>query len=109
MYKGLAIIFGLYFLGELIVWILGIPIPGSVLGMILLVSFLLSESFDLEDVESEAEFFVDNMSIMFIPPAVGIIVYWELVEAQIIAIFGTLVLSFFITFIGISKVMELIR
>jgi len=34
MYRGLAIIFGFLFLGE-IIESLGIPVPGSVLGMVL--------------------------------------------------------------------------
>lgn len=109
MYKGLAIIFGFYFLGESISRFLSLPVPGNVLGMILLTIALLSGVIDLQDVEREAEFFVDNISIMFIPPGVGIILYFGLLKEEIVPIVGTLVLSFVITLVFVGKMVEALR
>lgn len=72
MYRGLAIIFGFLFLGEIVVRGLNLPIPGNVVGMVLLTLALIFNVVKIEDVEKEAELFVKNMSIMFIPPGVGI-------------------------------------
>jgi len=42
IHKGLALVFGLYFLGELTSDLLKLPVPGSVLGMLYLTLALLS-------------------------------------------------------------------
>ena len=109
MYKGLTIIFGFYFLGELLVRFLDISVPGNVLGMVLIVFALSFGVIDIEDVEDEAEFLVENMSVMFIPPGVGIILYWGLMKTQIFPILGGLFISFFVTFAVTAKVVEVSR
>ncbi len=109
MYKGITLIFGFYFLGEAIVRFLDIPVPGNVLGMVLLVSSLSFGIINLEDVEKEAEFLVENMSVMFIPPGVGIILYWNLMKTQIIPILGALFISFIVTIMITAKVVEVSR
>jgi len=109
MYKGLAIIFGFYFLGEVTVELGNLPIPGNVLGMIFLVSALGGGLIDLKDVEREAEFFVDNMSIMFIPPGVGVMLYFGLLRDELIPIIGALALSFVITIVFTGKIVEALR
>ncbi|NJE25966.1 CidA/LrgA family protein [Thermococcus sp. MV5] len=106
MYKGLAIIFGFLFIGEGITEVLHLPIPGNVIGMILLTFALLFKLVKIEDVEKEAELFIRNMSVMFIPPGVGIISYWALIKSQILPITTTLVISFLLTLILTAKLVE---
>ncbi|MFA4646148.1 CidA/LrgA family protein [Pyrococcus kukulkanii] len=108
MYKGLTIIFGFLFLGELIENA-GVPIPGSVLGMLLLTLALITGVVKLEDVEREGEFLVRNMSIMFIPPGVGVILYLDLLKENLVAIGVALVLSFLITLFVTAKTVEVLR
>lgn len=109
IYKGLTIIFGFYFLGEVTVELVELPVPGNVLGMIFLVVALATGAIDLNDVEKEAELFVDNMSIMFIPPGVGIMLYFGLLRAELLPIVGALVLSFLITIVLTGKIVEVLR
>jgi len=108
-YRGLAIIFGFYALGELITYILNLTIPGSVLGMLFLLGALLAGLIKLEWVEGEAELFVRNMSVMFIPPGVGIVSYIGLIKSQAIPIFAALILSFLITLLVTAKTVEFLR
>ncbi|AIF68514.1 effector of murein hydrolase [Palaeococcus pacificus DY20341] len=109
MYKGLAIIFGFLFMGEAIAEIFELSVPGNVIGMMLLTLALLTNIVKLEDVEREAEFFVRNMSVMFIPPGVGIVLYWGLIKSQAIPIFGALIVSFLLTLLLTAKFVELLR
>nr|AGF93187.1 LrgA [uncultured organism] len=109
MYKGIMIIFGFYFLGEVIVKFLNIPVPGNVLGMVLIVFSLSLGIINLEDVEKEAEFLVENMSVLFIPPGVGIILYWSLMKTQIVPILGALFISFLVTITITGKLVEVSR
>ncbi|ASJ02399.1 effector of murein hydrolase LrgA [Thermococcus profundus] len=108
-YRGLAIIFGFYTLGEFTSSSLNLPIPGSVLGMLYLLGALLGGVVKLEWVEDEAELFVRNMSVMFVPPGVGIVTYVGLLKSQAIPVFGALVISFLITILVTAKTVELMR
>ncbi len=109
MYKGLAIIFSFYFIGEMAAELGNFPIPGNVLGMIFLVIGLWGGAIDIKDVEKEAEFLVDNMSIMFIPPGVGVMLYFGLLREELLPIIGALILSFVITIGFTGKIVEVLR
>ena len=108
-YRGLAIIFGFYALGEFTSFALNLTIPGSVLGMLFLLSALLGGAVKLEWVEDEAELFVRNMSVMFVPPGVGIVTYIGLIKSQLLPISVSLLLSFLITLLVTAKTVELLR
>lgn len=108
-YRGLVIIFGFYAVGELLSSSLSLPVPGSVLGMLFLLFALLSGAVKLEWVEGEAEFFVKNMSVLFIPPGVGIVVYLGLIKSQLLPISVALVLSFLVTLFVTAKTVEVVR
>ena len=109
MYHGLAIILGVFFLGEAVSKLTHIPVPGSVLGMILLTLALMSGMVKLEHVEEVGTFLIKNMSVMFIPPGVGVILYWSLVKKEFLPISIALVLSFALTMVLTAKAVELIR
>ncbi|ASJ15066.1 CidA/LrgA family protein [Thermococcus radiotolerans] len=108
-YRGLAIIFGFYALGEFASFALNLTIPGSVLGMLFLLAALLTGAIRLEWVEGEAELFVRNMSVMFVPPGVGIVTYIGLIKSQAVPIFVALILSFLVTLVVTAKTVELLR
>ncbi|ASJ08042.1 effector of murein hydrolase LrgA [Thermococcus siculi] len=108
-YRGLAIIFGFYALGELTDSVLNLSIPGSVIGMLYLLGALLGGAVKLEWVEGEAELFVRNMSVMFVPPGVGIVTYMGLLKSQAVPVFGALVISFLITILVTAETVELMR
>ncbi len=109
MYRGLAIILGFLFVGQAVSKFTHIPVPGSVLGMILLTLALMARVVKLEHVEEVGGFLIKNMSVMFIPPGVGVIVYWSLVKQQLLPITAALVVSFAVTIVLTAKVVELIR
>ncbi|AFL95392.1 LrgA-like protein [Thermococcus cleftensis] len=108
-YRGLAIIFGFYALGEFTSFALNLTIPGSVLGMLFLLGALLTGAVKLDWVEDEAELFIRNMSVMFVPPGVGIVSYIGLIKSQLLPISVSLLLSFLITLLVTAKTVELLR
>ncbi|AEH24115.1 CidA/LrgA family protein [Pyrococcus yayanosii] len=109
MFRGLAIIFGFLFLGQLLEETFNLMAPGSVIGMLFLLLALLTGLVKLEHVEREAEFLVRNMSIMFIPPGVGIIAYAGLLKGNIVPVSLALVGSFLLTLSLTGKLVELVR
>ena len=93
MIKGLFYIFGFYFLGELISSLIGGFLPGSVIGMILLFLSLYFKLIRPNDVQPTASTITKNMAIFFVPTAVGLMAYGELLSKNFWAIFTAIILS----------------
>lgn len=58
---------------------LPLPFPGSILGMILLFMLLQAKIIPRKYVESGSDWLIATMLLFFIPPAVGIIGYRQLI------------------------------
>ncbi|QYN49804.1 CidA/LrgA family protein [Apibacter sp. ESL0432] len=98
----LGIILLLYFIGELIVFILQIKIPGSIIGMLLLLVSLQLNIIKVEDIKEVATFFLNNMLILFIPLGVGLASQWDLISKEWLAIIISIILSTFIVLLTVS-------
>ncbi|MGE5678245.1 MAG: CidA/LrgA family protein [Pseudomonadota bacterium] len=61
------------FIGELLNQILKLPIPGNILGMVLLLLALVTGLIKLEQVEDISRFLLDHLSVLFIPAGVGLL------------------------------------
>ncbi len=93
MIKQCAIIFGCLFVGEIVVFITGIKIPASIIGMLLLTGLLKLKFVKLRQVQAISEFFVSNISFFFIPPGVAIMLYFDVLKNELAAILLSSVLS----------------
>ena len=79
MAKQFFVIFGCLALGEIIVWATGIKLPSSIIGMLLLASFLKMKWVKLEWVEKISEFLLANLGFFFVPPGVAIMLYLDVI------------------------------
>ena len=70
--KQLMIILLFSFLGEILNYMIPLPIPASIYGMILLFIALATKIIKLEEVEETAEYLLSIMLIFFVPASVGI-------------------------------------
>jgi len=68
----LSILAGIFWSGTHIAAWSGLPIPGSVLGVIMLFFLLLSGVIKLEYVEEVADFLLKHLMFFFVPIAVGL-------------------------------------
>ena len=82
MIRQCAILFGCLALGELIIYLTGIPFPSSILGMLLLTLFLKLGWLRLEWVQGMADFLVANIGFFFVPPGVALMCYFDLITAE---------------------------
>ena len=78
--KQLSIILLLSFLGELIHYLLPLPIPASIYGLILMFAALLSGILPLSAVKETGSFLIEIMPMMFIPSAVGLMESWGILQ-----------------------------
>jgi holin-like protein len=83
---GLLLLLGFLFLGGLITEIGHLPIPGSVVGMVLLTVTLRLGLVPLSAVRPTAELLVRHMAFLFVPPGVGLMLYFGLLRAEWMAI-----------------------
>ncbi|MCD6527212.1 MAG: CidA/LrgA family protein [Desulfuromonas sp.] len=93
MVRGFAILLGLQWIGELISQGLDLPLPGSVIGMVLLLAALRLEWIQLEWVSDAAQLLLDNLSLLFVPAGVGVMVYFDLIAAHWLPLTLALVIS----------------
>lgn len=93
MIRQLAILFGCLALGELIIKLTHIPLPSSILGMLLLTLLLKLKVIRLEWVRSISDFLVTNIGFFFVPPGVAIMLYFDIIKAQFVPIVTASVVS----------------
>ena len=90
--KQLAIIIMVCFAGELIRYIVPLPVPGSIWGLVLMFVLLVTGVIKLEKVETVADFLVDCMPIMFVPGGVGLMASWSTLKSMLPAAVCSIVL-----------------
>ena len=93
MAKQFFVIFGCLALGEIIVWATGIKLPSSIIGMLLLASFLKMKWVKLEWVEKISEFLLANLGLFFVPPGVAIMLYLDVIQKELLPIAMATVIS----------------
>lgn len=73
------------FIGELLNYLLPLPIPGSIYGILLLFFSLEFKIISLSQVKETGKFLIEIMPIMFIPAATGLISIWPVLKSNIVA------------------------
>lgn len=74
--KQFFIILLISFVGELFKYLIPLPIPASIYGMVLLFIALMTGLIKLDDVRDVGKFLIEIMPLMFIPAGVGLIESW---------------------------------
>lgn len=69
----LALLFGFYSLGVLVQKLLNLTVPGSVLGMVILLVCLYARLIKVQWVSKGASFLLNHLPLFFIPVTVGIV------------------------------------
>ena len=109
IYLQLLIIFGFSFIGNVISNVFRLPVPGSILGMILLFLALQFKILEFRHVDEAGSFLINNMTILFLPAGVGIMAKWNLIShfwAQILLI---VVAALIINMLILGKLVEWIK
>lgn len=74
--KQFFIILLISFVGEFFNYLIPLPIPASIYGMVILFIGLMSGLIRLDDVKDVGKFLIEIMPLMFIPAGVGLIESW---------------------------------
>ena len=82
--KQLLIILSISFLAEVMEYLIPIPVAASIYGLLLMLIGLITKIIPLEKVEGAADFLVEIMPILFIPPTVGIMASVEALKQMLV-------------------------
>ncbi len=93
MLKGLILLVFLQLLGDCIAHIFALPIPGAVIGMVILLFYLMLKGGLDSDLQLTAQKLFPFLPLLLIPTSVGVIQYLDLLKEEWFAITSALVLS----------------
>ena len=88
-----------WLLGETIAKVLGIPIPGNVMGMLLLLLLLILRIIKVEKIKQVSDFFTQNISLFFIPSTVALMVNYTVIEDSLVGALVAIVLTNILVFL----------
>ena len=83
--KQFAIILLVSLAGELMSFLLPLPVPASIYGLVLMLFSLLTGLIKHAAVHDTACFLIEIMPLMFIPAAVGLMASWSVIRANLLA------------------------
>ncbi len=107
--KQFSIILSIYFLGELLQKAFGLPVPGNVIGMLLLFFGLSAGVIKLEMIDKMSGFLLDNLAFFFLPAGVSLITCFTLLEGKWTAILEISILSTIVILAVTGLTVELVK
>jgi holin-like protein len=91
--RQLAIILVICYIGEALNRFFNIPVPGNVIGMVILLMALLSGVIKLEYIEDVTEFLLKHLAFFFVPAGVGILSSMDIIKANFFPMLAVILLS----------------
>lgn len=106
--KQFGIILAVTCVGEILRYLLPLPIPAGIYGLMLLLVLLAVKVIKLEHVENTADFLIKIMPLMFIPPAVGLVDSWDKITGILIPLCIIIPVSTCVVMIVTGKVADFV-
>lgn len=97
LFREAIIIFGIYILGDFISKVLGLPVPGNIVGMLILLLLLCLKIVKVEQVDTTSNFLLDHLAFFFIPAGVQLMDSFGVVKDTWIRLLIICVLTTIIT------------
>lgn len=109
MIRQCAILFGCLAAGELIVRLSGIPLPASVVGMLVLTLLLQLRWVKLSWVQGMSNFLVANIGFFFVPAGVGLMLHFGVIKASFWPIVVSTIVSTILVLVITGWVHQIVR
>ncbi len=93
MLRSLTLLVLCQFAGEVVARGLNLPLPGPVLGLVLLLGILLVRGAPSDDMRNTANGLLRNLSLLFVPAGVGIVTQLDAIADDWIAITVSILVS----------------
>ena len=109
LYVQLMIIFMISLVGEGISSVFHLPVPGSIIGLVLLFLALQFQLLRLRHISMVGNFLLANMTILFLPPAVGIMDKFQVIAPYLLPIILIVLGAIVLNVCVIAVVVQLIK
>lgn len=106
MLNAIALLLICQLMGEMIVRLIGLPLPGPVIGMLLLFGWLTWRGHSFKALETTTEGLLRYLALLFVPAGVGVMVHLQDLSGQWVALVVTLIASIVITLLVTGWVMQ---
>ena len=80
-------------IGEFLNYVIPLPIPASIYGLVIMFVCLCTKVIKLDEVKETADFLIEIMPLMFIPAVVGLMDIWDVIRSSIAAYAVIIVVS----------------
>lgn len=107
--RQLMIVLIAYFLGMVLQSLLNLPIPGTVLGLILLFIALCTGIVKVEMIEDICDVLISHMSFLFVPAGVGLMVSFGVLKGKWIPFIIIIIVSTILVWIVTAYVVAFLR
>lgn len=106
---GFLIVFGCLLAGELVIYLTKLPLPPSIIGLLVLFALLSFKKVSLVQVQSLSQTMLTYLAFMVVPACISIVQYLDVVKQDGLAIVVGTVLSTFLVLWVTSSVHTLTR
>ncbi len=93
MIRGLIILLGFQGAGEIFTRLFVLPIPGPVIGLVLLLGFLIRRGKVDAPIDTVAAALTKHLGLLFVPAAVGVVMFWPQLKIHFWAVSVALLVS----------------
>ncbi|MBD3658607.1 CidA/LrgA family protein [Marinobacter sp.] len=105
--NGITLLLVYQLVGEVTVRLLGLPIPGPVLGMVMLFLTLMIRGRTPQSVDNAATALLSHLSLLFVPAGVGMMAHFGRIADEWLPITLALLLSTILTMVATALIMQL--
>ncbi len=105
--NGITLLLVYQLVGEITVRLLGLPIPGPVLGMVMLFITLMIRGKAPASVDQASTALLSHLSLLFVPAGVGMMAHFDRIADEWIPIALALLLSTIITMAATALIMQI--
>ena len=81
LFRETLIILVIYLIGELLSKSLHLPVPGNILGMVILFILLFTKIVKVDNISTVTNFLLDHLAFFFIPAGVGLMASLGIIKA----------------------------
>lgn len=86
-------------IGEAVVYLFKLPLPGAVIGMLILFGYLFIRGDVPPALEKMSNWILSLLALLFVPAGTGIMAHWDLLRQEWLPIVVVLILSTMLTLI----------
>jgi len=108
IFRETLIVLIIYLIGEFLSKFFGLPIPGNIIGMLILLLLLITKVIKVNQIETVSNFFLDHLAFFFIPAGVKLLSSFNLIKNDLFTILLLCLITTVLVILFTGKTVDLI-